>query len=129
MWTLFKVNNEELKSGVINVNLVSSLSILNRFDILFLSFHCWIWTTKCRRENVMLTHLIPLFHSYRKQIYSANQLIGSFMQKQPSEVFCKKSGLKKFANFRGKHPCWSLLLIKLRAFPVKFAKVLRTRIL
>ena len=33
---------------------------------------------------------------------------------QSPEVFCKKSVLKNFANFKGKHLCWSLFLIKLR---------------
>ena len=29
--------------------------------------------------------------------------------------FCKKGVLKSFANFTGKHLCWSLFLIKLQA--------------
>ena len=49
----------------------------------------------------------------------------------------KKGVLKNFANFTGKHLCWSLLqacnFIKKRlqhwCFPVKFAKFLRTSIL
>ena len=57
-----------------------------------------------------------------------------FVQKQPPEVFCKKVVLTNFANFTGKHLCWSLLqacnLIKKRlqhwCFPMKFAKFLRT---
>ena len=37
------------------------------------------------------------------------------MQKQPPEVFCKKKGfLKNFADFTGKHLCWSLFLITLQ---------------
>ena len=28
--------------------------------------------------------------------------------KQPPELFCKKSFFKSFANFTGKHLCWSL---------------------
>ena len=32
-----------------------------------------------------------------------------------AEVFCKKSVLKNFANFTGKHLCWNLLLSKLQA--------------
>ena len=56
------------------------------------------------------------------------------------QMFFKISVLKSFANFTGKHLCWSLFLIKLQAldphvterwlqhrcFPVKFAKFLRT---
>ena len=38
-----------------------------------------------------------------------------YSQKQPPEVFCKKGVLENFANFKGKHLCWSLLLIKLQA--------------
>ena len=33
-----------------------------------------------------------------------------------TEVFCKKSVLKNFANFIGKYLCWSLFLIKLQTF-------------
>ena len=36
------------------------------------------------------------------------------LQKQPPEVFCKKGVLKNFANFTGKHLCWSLFIIKLQ---------------
>ena len=38
------------------------------------------------------------------------------VQKQPAEVFCKKRCSKNFANFTGKHLCWSLFLIKFHAF-------------
>ena len=37
------------------------------------------------------------------------------LQKQPPEVFYKKAILKNFAILTGKHLCWSLFLIKLRA--------------
>ena len=37
-------------------------------------------------------------------------------KKQPSEVFCKKDVRKNFANFTGKHLCWSFLIIKLQVF-------------
>ena len=33
-----------------------------------------------------------------------------------SQMFLKIDVLKNFANFTGKHPCWSLFLIKLQAF-------------
>ena len=36
-------------------------------------------------------------------------------QKQPPEVFCKKSALKLFSSFTRKHLWWTLLLIKLQA--------------
>ena len=37
-------------------------------------------------------------------------------QKQPPEVFFKIGVLKSFANFTGKHQCWSLFLIKFQVF-------------
>ena len=37
-------------------------------------------------------------------------------QKQLLELFCKKSVLRNFANFTGKHLCWSLFIIELQAF-------------
>ena len=40
----------------------------------------------------------------------------------------KKDGLKNFANFTGKHLCWSLFLIH-TCFPVKFAKFLTAHFL
>ena len=48
--------------------------------------------------------------------------------------FVKKCVLENFANFAGKHLCWSLLLIRLQSlqqgcFSVKLAKFLRTLIL
>ena len=62
-------------------------------------------------------------------------------QKQPSEVFYKKSVLTNFTNFTGKHQCQSLFFnevaglrpatllkkrIWYRCFPVSFVKLLRT---
>ena len=37
------------------------------------------------------------------------------MQNEPLKLFCKKDILKNFANFKGKHLCWSFFLIKLEA--------------
>ena len=34
----------------------------------------------------------------------------------PSQVLFKTGVLQNFVNFTGKHPCWSLFLIKLQAF-------------
>ena len=63
-------------------------------------------------------------------------VINGYCQNQPSEVFCKKYVLNDFSNFRRKHLCWSLFLIKLEAFikkelqhrpfSVKLATFLRT---
>ena len=60
-------------------------------------------------------------------------------QKQPLKLFCEKGVLRNFANFTGKHLCWSLFLIELqevrsfikkrlwhRCFLVEFTKFLRT---
>ena len=44
------------------------------------------------------------------------QLFWNDYQKQPSELFYKKTVLKNFAIFTGKHLCWSSFLIKLQAF-------------
>ena len=44
-----------------------------------------------------------------------NYVVKDNSQNQPPEVFCKKGVLKNFANFTGKHLCWSLFLIKLQA--------------
>ena len=33
----------------------------------------------------------------------------------PPKVFCEKIVLQNFANFTGKHRCWSHFLIKLQA--------------
>ena len=49
-----------------------------------------------------------------------------------SQIFFKIGVLKNFANFTGKHLCWSLFWnfiknrLQHRCFPVKFAKFLRT---
>ena len=58
----------------------------------------------------------PHFHQSRFHILICNKTAAEAcvqFQKQPSEVFCKIGVLKNFANFTGKHLCWSLLLIKL----------------
>ena len=45
-------------------------------------------------------------------------------QKQPLELFCKKGVLRNFANFTGKHLCWSLFLIELQTFkPAALLKI------
>ena len=59
-------------------------------------------------------------------------------QTQPLEVLCEKAVLKNFANFRGKHMCWSSIFNKFtdlkketqsRCFLIKFAKLFATPIL
>ena len=58
-------------------------------------------------------------------------------QKQPLKLFCKKGVLRNFANFTGKHLCWSLFLIELQTFKLAalfkrdsntdFSLILKTR--
>ena len=67
----------------------------------------------------------------------SNFLTESIIRSSHRRCSVKKAVLKEFANFTGKHRCWSLFLIKLQAnfikkrlqhrcFPVKFAKFLKT---
>ena len=55
---------------------------------------------------------------YRKIWTRKNSVLDIFhaVQKQPPDVFYEKGILKNFANFTGKHLCWSLFLINLQAF-------------
>ena len=43
-------------------------------------------------------------------------------QKQPPEVFCKKSVLKDFTKFTGKHLCQSLFFNKVAGLPATLSK-------
>ena len=52
--------------------------------------------------------------------------LGKEFQKQPPDVFCKKSVLKNFAMFTGKHLYRSLFSIKLQAF--SFATLFKKRL-
>ena len=84
-----------------------------------------------RRKNLLVRH-----YRVAKKLFN-----NSFKDTEAATggVLYKKAVLKNFSNFTGKHPCWSLFLIKLQAlkdssaflhkcFPVKFAKLLRTPI-
>ena len=73
-------------------------------------------------------------------IFCSNFLTESNIRSSQRRCSVKKAVLKIFANFTGKHLCWSLFLIKLQAnlikkrlqqryFPVNFAKFFRTPIL
>ena len=63
-------------------------------------------------------HSAGLFLYPRENGDPLNQpLISLQIQKQPLELFYKKTVLKHFAIFTGKHLYWSLFLIKLEAFP------------
>ena len=42
----------------------------------------------------------------------SNQFLAGYAKNEPPKVFCKIGALKNFANFIGKHQCWSLFLLK-----------------
>ena len=77
----------------------------------------------------------PVEISYSNYLYKrvAEAWICLVSEVVTAELFYKKGVHKKFANFTGKHLCWSLFLIKLQAFrryfPVKFEELLWTPIL
>ena len=113
-------------------NLTIDDKFINKRVRLFMHQNVW------RRKNLLIRH-----SRAAKQLFNY-----SFkkVQKQPPDVFCKKSVVKNFANFTGKHPCWSHFLNKVpglqpasflkkdssafqhKCFPVKSAKLLRTPI-
>ena len=62
----------------------------------------------------------------------SNESKSSIIGSSRPEVFCKKSVLRNFTKFTGKHLCQSLFFNKVaglrhRCFPVNFVKFLRTR--
>ena len=73
-----------------------------------------------------LTHTHTKIHKFSFQLTNGFFFATVFLQKQPPEVFCKKSVLRNFTKFTKKH----LFLLKKRpqhrCFPVNFAKFLRT---
>ena len=79
-------------------------------------------------------HFVKVSSSPSSQLLFAIVFLGETHRRSLSEVFSKIDVLENFANFKGKHQCWSLFLIELQAwrrlqhsyFPVKFAKILRT---
>ena len=95
-------------------------------------FTCfWYWCWKNPFFNVKLKLLKNFnFSQFHEHIFRGNR----------AQMFFKIGVLKRFANFTGKHLCWSLFLKNLQAeglqlhkrrlqhrcFPVKFAKLLRT---
>ena len=72
---------------------------------------CKIYFKKLFFQNVLA--FIDLFIDTIISVISSTQIACDVMcvqyvQKQPPEVFFKKGVLKNFANFTGKHLCWSL---------------------
>ena len=85
--------------------------------------------TKRKRKNIWSDYLeifreTNIFLSQRDNVLS--------LRSSRSQMLFKVDALKNFANFTGKHLCWSLFLIKfiktrlqLRHFPATFMKFLR----
>ena len=73
----------------------------------------------------------PLSHKHSTYYYNTDicKDPSDYRSSRP-EVFCKKSILRNFAKFTGKHLCQSLFFNKKRlwhwCFPAKFVKFLRT---
>ena len=97
------------------------------------------------RRNVLISFVFQKTYQCLYQVTLSDNWFHSLLdpppetyhiQKQPLELFCKKTVLKSFAIFTGKHLCWILLLIKLKAcnsikkrlqhrcFPVSIARFL-----
>ena len=93
---------------------------------------------KCRGSDISCA-LVILVKNLRTDCWIVTV---SYLKKQPTELFCKKFALKNFANFTGRHLCWSLFFIKLQAwgpaiffkktpgvFPLKFPKLFQKKFL
>ena len=88
--------------------------------------------------SLLLIYFIETIISIISSIQNACEVMCvQYILKQPREVFFKKGVLKNFANFTGKHLCWSLFFNKVadlrvcnfikkrlqqRYVPVKLAK-------
>ena len=100
---------------------------------------CKIYFKKLFFQNVLA--FIDLFIDTIISVISSTQIACDVMcvqyvQKQPPEVFFKKGVLKNFANFTGKHLCWSLFFNKVarpqaptQMCSCEISKILRTPIL
>ena len=55
-------------------------------------------------------------------LFPTETLTSYFVQKWPPGCSIKKAVLKNFAIFTGKHLCWSLFLIKVKAFSTPISK-------
>ena len=104
-----------------------------KYTLLHTLLSCGIFTTSL---TVRATNS-ELFMTLLKNDIRITKSTFFCFQKQPPEVFCKKSVLRNFAKFTGKHLCQSLFfnnvtdlrpaaLLKkrlwYRCFPVDFAK-------
>ena len=61
-------------------------------------------------RNTNLRRTVQVYHFFLSSINFQcmfTLVYTVYCQKQPPEVFCKKSVLKNFVNFIGKHLCWS----------------------
>ena len=63
--------------------------------------------------SLLLIYFIETIISIISSIQNACEVMCvQYILKQPREVFFKKGVLKNFANFTGKHLCWSLFFNK-----------------
>ena len=73
---------------------------------------CFKFSFFPRIHNIYIcTHRYP-----GKVVLDDNIYLKSIIRSSRSQMFIKIGALKNFANFTGKHLCWSLFLIKLQAF-------------
>ena len=85
----------------------------------------------------LILHSVKVSSSPSSPLLFAIVFRGETSRSNLWQVFFKIDVLKNFANFTGKHQCWSLFLIKLQAwgrlqhrcFPVKFTRFSRTSFL
>ena len=101
-------------------------------------------------NNMSIIHISPNVPSTLMPLQQENvrklkqQILHGISRGSHLQVLLREAALKSQAEFTGKHPCWSLFLVKLQArgacnfinkrlqskyFPVKFAKFLRTSLL
>ena len=87
--------------------------------------------------SLLLIYFIETIISIISSIQNACEVMCvQYILKQPREVFFKKGVLKNFANFTGKHLCWSLFFNKVASpqaptqmCSCEISKILRTPIL
>ena len=89
----------------------------------------WIWTNKIVTFQKILALLnVEVSSSPNSLLLYAIAFWSETNKSSLSQIFLKIGVLKSFANFTGKHQCWSLFVVKRlqhRCFSVKFSKFLR----
>ena len=112
------------------------------WSAIFSKFACNVLQL-CTTAAETLYFIIALINAEQLFLQNTSRKLLIAFGSSRSQILFKISVLKNFATFTGKHHCWSLFLIKLKAFRlsglqlcykrlqhsfylVKFAKVLRT---